>query len=116
MQSPYAACVMFMGYKQKTIMGYTIEFEIVESGGCRHHKAGQKLRFPEDRGIMCQWLLDSASGMINVLRFGGTLPWTYEGTPYAKHIDSEGVTTEFVRCPDPTSSGVVLKITRKKEQ
>lgn len=43
MQSPYAACVMFMGYKQKTIMGYTIEFEIVESGGCRHHKAGQKL-------------------------------------------------------------------------
>lgn len=104
-----------MEYKRKTIMVYTIELEVVESGGCRHHKVGQKLRFPEDRGIMCQWLLDSASGMINVLRFGGTLPWKYEDTPYAKQIDPEGVTTEFVRCPDPTSSGVVLKIIRKKE-
>jgi len=23
-----------------------------------------------------------------------------------------GVTTEFVRCPDPTASGIVIKITR----
>jgi hypothetical protein len=51
--------------------------------------------------------------MIRVLQFGGTLPWTYEGTPYEKEIDPEDTTTEFVRCPDPTSSGVVLKIIRK---
>ena len=79
-------------------------------------KAGDRLKYPEDRGIMCPWLLDSVSSMIRVLRYGGTLPWKYEGTPYEKEIDPEGITTEFVRCPDPTSSGVVLKIIRKKEQ
>jgi uncharacterized repeat protein (TIGR04076 family) len=97
-------------------MGYTIELEIFESGGCRVHKAGDKLRYPEDRGIMCPWLLESASCIILVLLAGGTLPWKYEGTPYEKEIDSDGITTEFVRCPDPTSRGVVLKITRKKKE
>jgi len=53
--------------------------------------------------------------MIRVLQYGGTLPWKYEDTPYEKEINPEGVTTEFVRCPDPTSNGVVLKITRKKK-
>ena len=105
-----------MVYKRKTIMGYTIELEVFESGGCGYHKAGDKLKCPEDRGIMCPWLLDGAASMIRVLRYGGTLPWKYEDTPYEKEIDPEGVTTEFVRCPDPTSSGVVLKIIRKKEQ
>lgn len=104
-----------MGYKRKATMGYTLEFEVFESGGCAYHKVGDKLKYPEDRGIMCPWLLDSVSGMIHVLRFGGTLPWKYEGTPYEKEIDPEGITTEFVRCPDPTSDGVVLKIIRKKE-
>ena len=33
-----------------------------------------------------------------------------------KEIDPDGTTTEFVRCPDPTSSGVVLKIIRKKKE
>ena len=55
-------------------MGYTIELEVFESGGCAYHKVGDKLRYPEDRGIMCPWLLDSISGMIRVLRYGGTLP------------------------------------------
>ncbi|MFX1253245.1 MAG: hypothetical protein ACFFCZ_16675 [Promethearchaeota archaeon] len=103
-----------MGYKRKTVMGYTIELEVFESGGCGYHKVGDKLKYPEDRGIICPWLLDSASSMIRVLRFGGRLPWKYAGTPYEKEIDPEGITTEFVRCPDPTSSGVVLKIIRKK--
>ncbi len=101
-----------MGYRRKK-PEYTIELEIFESGGCGHHKAGDKLKYPEDRGIMCPWLLDSANSMIRALQFGGTLPWTYEGTPYEKEIDPEDTTTEFVRCPDPTSSGVVLKIIRK---
>jgi len=102
-----------MVYRRKTAKGYTIELEIFESGGCGIHKVGDKLKYPQDRGIMCPWLLDSANSMILVLLAGGTLPWTYEGTPYEKKIDSEGTTTEFVRCPDPTSSGVVLKIIRK---
>jgi len=105
-----------MGYKRKIIMGHTIELEIFESGGCEYHKSGDRLRYPEDRGIMCPWLLDSASSMIRALQYGGTLPWKYEDTPYEKEIDPDGVTTEFVRCPDPTSSGVVLKIIRKKKK
>jgi uncharacterized repeat protein (TIGR04076 family) len=103
-----------MGYNRKIVMGFTIELEVFESGGCGYHKVGDKLRYPEDRGIMCPWLLDSVSSMIRVLRFGGTLPWKYSGTPYKKEIDQDGITTEFVRCPDPTSDGVVLKIIRKK--
>ncbi|MFX0093332.1 MAG: hypothetical protein ACFFBD_16370 [Candidatus Hodarchaeota archaeon] len=103
-----------MSYKRKQIRGYTIELEIFESGGCRYHKIGDKYQYPEDRGIICPWLLDSANTMIRVLRFGGRLGWTYKGTPYEKEINPKGITTEFVRCPDPTSSGVVLKIIRKK--
>jgi uncharacterized repeat protein (TIGR04076 family) len=96
-------------------VGYTVELEIFESGGCGQHKAGDKLKYPEDRGIMCPFLLDSANSIIIALLSGGTFPWKYEGTPYEKEIDPEGVTTEFVRCPDPTSSGVVLKIIRRKK-
>jgi len=42
-----------------------------------------------------------------------TLPigGTYEKTPYEKVIDPNGITTEYVRCPDPTSN-LVAKITR----
>jgi hypothetical protein len=50
--------------------------------------------------------------MIRALESGGTLPWEYKGTPYEKVIDPDGVTTEYVRCPDPTASGIVMKITR----
>jgi uncharacterized repeat protein (TIGR04076 family) len=90
-----------------------IELEIFESG-CPGHKVGQKFKYPDQIGQMCTWLIESATHMIKVLRHDGTLPWTYEGTPYEKIIDKNGVTTEFVRCPDPTSAGVVLKITATK--
>ena len=72
----------------------------------------QKFRYPEDLGKMCPWLMDSVTGMIRALENGGTLPWKYRGTPYEKVIDLDGVTTEYVRCPDPTASGIVIKITR----
>jgi len=42
---------------------------------------------------------------------GVTLSWKYANTPYEKVIDPKGVTTEFVRCPDPTSN-LVAKIIR----
>ena len=74
-------------------------------------KVGQKFRYPDDLGELCPWLLDSMTGMLRALENGGTLPWRYRGTPYEKVIDPEGVTTEFVRCPDPTAP-VVIKITR----
>jgi uncharacterized repeat protein (TIGR04076 family) len=51
------------------------------------------------------------TGMLRALENGGTLPWRYRGTPYEKVIDPDGITTEFVRCPDPTVP-VVIKITR----
>lgn len=73
---------------------------------------GQKFRYPDDLGQLCPWLVDSMTGMLRALEHGGELLWRYRGTPYEKVIDPDGVTTEFVRCPDPTASGIVVKITR----
>lgn len=56
--------------------------------------------------------MDGVTGMIRALENSGTLPWKYRGTPYEKVLDPDGVTTEYVRCPDPTASGIVIKITR----
>jgi uncharacterized repeat protein (TIGR04076 family) len=95
---------------------YRFEVEVVECkrGKCAQHELGQKFAWPADRGRMCSWLLDSMSGAMRVLEYGGTMSWLYEGTPYKKVIDPEGITTEFIRCPDPTDSGVVAKITRTR--
>lgn len=95
---------------------YQFGVEIVEckAGRCARHALGEKFAYPADRGRMCEWLLDSMNGAVRVLEYGGTMPWLYEGTPYKKVIDPDGVTTEFIRCPDPTDSGVVVKITRTK--
>ena len=91
---------------------YAFEVEIVE-GQCGPHKAGQKMAYPAEKGAICPWLKDSMSGAIRVLEYGGTLPWLYQGTPYEKVIDPDGITTEFIRCPDPTRV-VVAKITRRR--
>jgi hypothetical protein len=69
-------------------------------------------RYPDDLGLLCPWLIDSLTGFVRALENGATLPWRNRGTPYEKEIDPNGVTTEFVRCPDPTASGIVVKITR----
>ena len=111
---------------------YVIEFEIHEGNAGEVHgdgtypdfaregvcawmhgrlAVGQKFRYPDQLGEMCPWLLDSLGGMLRALETGGTLPWRYRGTRYEKAIDPDGVTTEFVRCPDPTAH-LVLKITR----
>lgn len=91
---------------------YEFEIDIVE-GQCGPHKAGQKLKYPDEKGKVCPWLMDSMSGAIRVLEYGGTLPWMYTGTPYEKVIDPDGLTTEFIRCPDP-SRVVVAKISRRR--
>jgi uncharacterized repeat protein (TIGR04076 family) len=93
---------------------YEISIEIYKGENCDHHKLGQTFRYPDDVGSICPWLLDSINGMVRVLQFGGTLPWKYQDTEYEKEIENDGVTTEYVRCPDPTSAGVVAKITRTK--
>jgi uncharacterized repeat protein (TIGR04076 family) len=82
--------------------------------GQKSYQRGQKFRYPEDAGKICPWLLDSLNGVIRALQYGGTLPWKYTDTPYEKEIDPEGVTTEFVRCIDPTASGIVVKVIRTK--
>ncbi|NHJ06292.1 MAG: hypothetical protein EAX90_15810 [Candidatus Heimdallarchaeota archaeon] len=91
---------------------YNIELEIIESG-CTLHKVGDKFQYPEDLGKLCPWLRESANTMLRILERGGHLGWTYKNTPYEK-ILKETLTTEYVRCPDPTDSGLVLKITRTK--
>ena len=37
-----------------------------------------------------------------------------KGCKSEKMLDPDGITTEFIRCPDPTDAGVVAKVTRKK--
>ena len=91
---------------------FDFEIEIVE-GKCGPHQAGQKFKYPDEKGKICEWLMDSMSGALRVLEYGGTMPWLYEGTPYQKVIDKDGLTTEFIRCPDPTRV-VVAKISRRK--
>ena len=91
---------------------YEFEVDIIE-GKCGPHQAGQKMKYPEEKGKICPWLMDSMSGAIRVLEYGGTMPWLYAGTPYEKVIDPEGLTTEFIRCPDP-SRVVVAKISRRR--
>ncbi len=93
---------------------YRIEIEIFEArANSPCHKRGDRFDYPKDAGKICPWLLASMHDFIRVLEFGGTLPWKYEGTPYEKVIDANGVTTEFVRCPDPTSN-LVAKIIRTR--
>ena len=91
---------------------YEIDIEIYEAREdtwC--HKKGEKFKYPDDIGQICPWLLTSMHDFIIALQHGATLSWKYEGTPYEKVIDPDGITTEFVRCPDPTSD-LVAKITR----
>jgi uncharacterized repeat protein (TIGR04076 family) len=91
---------------------YKLEIEIYEARPdtwC--HKKGDKFAYPQDIGKICPWLLASMHDFLRLLEQGVTLTWKYEGTPYEKVIDPEGVTTEYVRCPDPTSA-LVAKITR----
>src|SRR4030042_6499222 len=91
---------------------YRIDIEIYEAREdtwC--HKKGDQFAYPQDIGKICPWLLSSLHDFLVVLGHGATLPWKYEGTPYEKVIDPDGVTTEYVRCPDPTSA-LVAKITR----
>ena len=98
--------------QQQVRREYNFEIEIVE-GQCRQHQTGQKIKYPDEKGKICPWLMDSMNGAIRVLEYGGTLPWLYEGTPYQKVIDPDGLTTEFIRCPDP-SRVVVAKISRRR--
>jgi len=82
--------------------------------GEHSYQQGQRFRYPEDWGKICPWLASSLDPVISTLRFGGTLGWQYPNTPYVKEIDPKGITTEFVRCIDPTASGIVVKVIRSK--
>ena len=82
--------------------------------GLSSYQVGQRFAYPEDSGKMCVWLLASLQPFIQAIRYGGALSWTYKGTAYEKELDPEGVTTEYVRCPDPSASGIVMKIIRTR--
>lgn len=82
--------------------------------GTSSYQVGQKFSYPRDAEKICPWLLAGMRGMIQILQDGGTLTWTYKDTPYEKVIDLNGMTTEFVRCVDPTDSGIVVKLIRTK--
>jgi uncharacterized repeat protein (TIGR04076 family) len=91
---------------------FKIEIEIYEARQdtwC--HKKGDKFEYPKDMAQICPWLLSSMHDFIRLLQNDATLTWKYEGTPYEKVINKDGITTEYVRCPDPTAD-LVAKITR----
>jgi hypothetical protein len=99
------------------------EAELIREGICawmhrgdgeRSYQQGDIFTYPEDRDKVCPWLLDSLRGVIEELAVGKTLGWRYAGTPYEKVIDKNSVTTEFVRCIDPTASGIVVKVIRTR--
>jgi len=91
---------------------YTFEIEVVQGLKSRCHKVGEKFAYPQEFGKLCPWLRDAMSGILRAMEWGAVLPWTYQGTAFEKVIDPDGVTTEFIRCPDPTAAGIVVKITR----
>jgi len=117
MAAPLAVEAALDGQEQAPVQRgsqYKLEIEIFEARPdtwC--HKKGDKFAYPQDIGKICPWLLSSLHDFLIVLEKGATLPWKYEKTPYEKVIDPSGVTTEYVRCPDPTSN-LVAKITRTK--
>jgi hypothetical protein len=80
--------------------------------GEKSYGRGQRFTYPDDAGKICPWLMGSIDSMVQALRMGAILPWTYAGTPYEKVIDPDGITTEYARCVDPTASGIVVKIIR----
>ena len=92
---------------------YDIEVEVVEVGPkTRCHKVGEKFKWPQEMGKLCHWLGSALDPVVTSLAGGAIYPWRYQGTAYEKVIDPEGVTTEFIRCPDPTEAGIVVRITR----
>ncbi|MFC1564745.1 hypothetical protein ACFL6G_07390 [candidate division KSB1 bacterium] len=108
-----AAAISAKDDEKRQRRSYEWEIEIYEAREdtwC--HKKGDKFKYPDEYGRICPWLRDSMNGFIRTLENGGTLGWRYEGTPYEKQIDPNGITTEFVRCPDPTAN-LVAKITKK---
>jgi uncharacterized repeat protein (TIGR04076 family) len=117
MAAPLAVEAAFGGQEQAPRLRgprYKLAIEIFEARPdtwC--HKKGDTFAYPQDIGKLCPWLLSSMHDFLIVLEKGATLPWMYEKTAYAKVIDPNGVTTEYVRCPDPTSN-LVAKITRTK--
>jgi len=116
----YEITVEIFEGKGATVTGDELP-SLVEEGLCAwmlgddeepEKRVGNTFRVPEDLGKLCPWLVDSLTGFLRALENGGTLPWRYKDTPYEKEIDPDGVTTEFVRCPDPTACGIVVKIIR----
>jgi hypothetical protein len=103
--------------------GQVIYPDVVKEGICAwmyrgdgevSYQQGRVFSYPEEADALCPWLLDSLRGIIQALNAGETLGWRYKGTPYEKVINRKGVTTEFVRCIDPTASGIVVKVIRTK--
>lgn len=101
----------------------TVYPDVVKGGVCawmfrgdweQSYRVGDRFSLLEDEDKICPWLLDSLSGIVEKLSAGETLGWEYKDTPYDKVIDPEGITTEFIRCIDPTDSGIVVKVIRTR--
>jgi len=73
---------------------FRIEIEIFEGRGGQLQKDADEIIWPDYvKEGLCAWMRDSLQGVIQALKFGGTLGWSYHGTPYEKVIDPESLTT-----------------------
>lgn len=81
--------------------------------GKNSYYKGQIFNYPEDAGKLCPWMLPNITQVIQILQADGKLGWRYENTAYEKKIEENGITTEFIRCMDPTDSGIVIKVIKK---
>ena len=80
--------------------------------GEKSYKEGQKFRYPQDAGKLCQWLVNDIHQIYQIMRYGGKMLWTYENTEFEKVFNEKGKTTEYIRCIDPTNSGIVIEIAK----
>jgi len=95
---------------------YRIDVEIVECkrGRCAQHQLGREVRLSgrswQDVPLAARQH-ERRDPRARIRRHDAVVVYR---NAYQKVIDPEGVTTEFIRCPDPTDAGVVAKITRTK--
>jgi hypothetical protein len=94
---------------------YKIDIEIYEFRGfcyISRHKKGDKFEYPKDWEKLCPYIRGGTIEFIQQLEAGATLPWRYLGTPYKKVIDQEGISTEYVRYPDPSENNTAVMLAK----
>ena len=82
--------------------------------GTNSYQEGQVFDYPQDSDKLCPWLIQDIHQVYQIIRFGGKLGWDYKNTEFEKVFNKKGVTTEYLRCIDPTNSGIVIELSKNE--